>query len=490
MKSTIFTILLITFGLTACSTKKKVNDRQRPIERQAINSLDKPNEIYAYLESGPEHIELEMKKSNINLKYRLSKQSMRDTFNVVMDTLLQQNTFDVDEYNLNVKLAKKNEADIEFEGKQILINFPLHIVAEKETFIQNLLIEGEVHISAVCHIDIDENWNLKTNTELLDYYWLSKPMVKMGVITLPIEKIMNVVIEKAKDEVVAQIDKTVKEKMSLKSQIVSVMDIINKPIPIKNVNGVGLSITLDDFSMTGIRNQFDWSEGIISVSGLGEVGRLEHTEEFDKRAPSFSWLDHTFEKDTSDLYFNIDIGLDIINKVVKEKFVGKRFSESGKEITIMDLEIKGLDEKIGLIAEVQGSYNGQIFLSAVPEFDQRSRKFISKDIEVNLLTKNILHKGLGWMLKGRIKSELDKTLQLSLDDILIPIRSGLANQIEKINKSAEVEINASVQNLNIDAFKFSKESIHARVHIPMILELNVLDFNNIAKATVSNQEEE
>jgi len=488
--------LLITFSLSACSSKKNFKqrpvDRQKHIDRQADYSYDTPYDIYGYLESGPRNIELEMKKSNINLKYRLNKSSMRDTFNVIMDTLLVNNTFDVEEYNLKVKLSKKTDADIEFEGKQVLVNFPLHINAEKETMIQKLEIDGEIHISAVCHIDINNNWQLTTNTELVDYHWLEKPKVKMGIITLPVEKIMNVVIEKAKHKVVSQIDETIKEKMSLKAQIVSVMDLINKPFTLDNVNDVGLTIALDDFSMTGVKNQFDWNEGIISVTGLSEIGRLKAIEENTDNTdlvPTFTWLDQTYDQDTSDLYFNIDVGLDVINKVIKENFVGKKFSESGKEIMIMDLEVKGLDDKLGIVADVEGSYNGQIFLSARPEYKPRSRRFVSKDIEINLLTKNILHKGLAWMLQGRIKSELDKTLQFSLDDIMVPMRAELADQIEQINSTGELEVKASVQDLEIEEFRFSTESIHATIHLPMILELNVFDFNNLAKATVSNEEE-
>jgi len=492
LKSVLFYIVLISFGLSSCSTKKHY--KQRPakrtvsVEKQAVYSYDNPDEIYGYLETGPKHIELEMKKSNINLKYRLNKSSMRDTFNGIMDTLLVNNTFDVEEYNLQVKLSKKSEADLEFEGKKVLVNFPLYIEAEKETMIQKLEIEGEIHISAVCNIDINNDWQLTTDTELVDYYWLEKPKVKMGIITLPVEKIMNAVIEKAKHKVIDQIDETIKEKMSLKSQIVSVMDLINKPFTIDNVNDVGLTIALDDFSMTGVKNQFDWNEGIISVTGMGEVGRLKAIEESSNAVPVFSWLDQTYDRDTSNLYFNVDVGLDVINKVVKENFIGKKFSEKGKEIMIKDLEVKGLDEKLGIVADVEGSYNGQIFLSARPEYKTRSRRFVSKDIEINLLTKNILHKGLGWMLNGRIKSELDKTLQFSLDDIMVPMRAELANQIEQVNSSGELEVKASVQDLEIEEFRFSSESIHATIHLPMILELNVIDFNSLARATVGTDD--
>ena len=483
LKSFLLTALVATVGLTACSSNKHI--KQRSVEKHARFVSDSSYGANPYLEDGPEVIELDMKKSNINLKYRLNKHSMKDTFNSIMDSLLSQNTFDIEEYNLGVKLSKNKAADIEFEGKKVLINFPLIIKAEKETILQKLLIEGEIHVAAICSIEIDGNWELVTDTELVDYFWIEKPTVKMGILSLPVEKIMNRAIEKAKHKVVDQIDHTIREKMALRSQIVSVMELVRKPIIIDGSEDLGLSIAIDDFSMSGVNNQFEWTEGIISVSGMGQIANIDANHNSSEKLPTFSWLDAAYDHDTSDIYFNIDVELDLLNKLAKEKFVGKRFSENGKEITIMNIEIKGLEDKLGVVADVEGSYNGQIFLSAIPEYNPESRKFVSKDIEINLLTKNVLHKGLAWMLKGRIKSELDKTLQFSLDDILKPMRSELAKQIEEINSSGEIELKAMVQDLGIEEFKFSKERIHATIHLPMILELNVLDFNMVSKPTAS-----
>ena len=426
-----------------------------------------------------------MKKSNINLKYRLNKQSMKDTFNSVMDTILVNNTFDIEEYNLDVKLSKNNEADLEFEGKKVTIKFPLHISAEKETFLQKLLIEGEILITAICNIDINKNWELETDTDLLGYSWVEKPIVKMGILSLPVERIMNMIIERTKDDVIDQIDSAIKEKMALKSQIISVMEMLRKPFTLDGISDIGLSIALDRFSMTGVNNQADWTEGMISVSGNGEICSIESSNERSEIIPSFTWLDGDYVQHTSDIYFNIDLGLDLVNKIAKENFIDKHFSDNGKEITIVDLEIKGIDKKLGVVADVVGSYNGQIYLSAIPEYNQQAKVFVSKDIEINLITKNVLHKGLAWMLKGRIKNELDKLLQFSLEDVLIPMRSELAKQILEINSSGELEVKAVVRDLDIQEFNFSTERIHATVHLPMILELAVLDFYVLLKSAIS-----
>lgn len=474
------TILFICFvvSLAACSTKKKVKTRPSIERPEALEEID---EAYGVLDSSPDDIDMEMRKSELNLKYKLNKKSIAKAFNHIVDTLLTNNTITIEEHKLDVKLQKKEEASIEFQEKSVLINFPLKIIAEKETFLQNLLVEGELQLTVITDIEIDKYWNFFTNTELVDFQWIEKPLVKMGSISIPIEKIMNLVIDRTKAKVVKEIDKTIKEEFALRSQIMSVMDLISNPFPIDEVSNIELQLAVDSFAMTGTFNTYDWTEGIISVKGLGEIAGAKDYVEEPGDLPTFEWLDHSYQKDSSDLYFNIDLELERINHFVSDKFVGKKFVEKDKEITIQKIELKGLDEKLGVVADVTGSYNGQIFLSARPEYDPATKEFRSEDIEVSLLTTNVLHKALGWMLQGRIKKELDKTLQFSLKDFLEPIQIQINKQIQEINNSGDIDLSANLKDLNIDEFRFSKTKVHAAVHVPMILELKVLDFEKLIK---------
>lgn len=474
------TILFLSFVITlaACSTKKQVKTRPSPEAQVIAEEIIDP---HGYLAASPNDIELEMRKSELNLKYKLNKKSIVKAFNHVLDTLMTNNTIEIEEHKLDVTLIKKEEATIEFQEKSVLINFPLKIKAERETFLQNLLVEGEIQLTAITDIQIDKYWNLFTNTELVDYAWVEKPKAKLGSISIPIEKLMNLVIDRTKTQVVNEIDQTIRKEFALKSQIISVMDLISSPFTIEKTSNIDLQIAVDSFSMTGTINTFDWTEGLISIKGQGEISGSKDYVNAPDELPAFSWLDQTIEKDSSDLYFNIDLELDRINHFVSEKFVGKTFSEKGKDITIDKIELKGMDDKLGVIADVVGSYNGQIYLSAKPNYDPHTKSFQSEDVEISLLTKNVLHKALGWMLQGRIKKELEKTLDFSLSDFLEPIQNQIDMQIKEINKSGEIDLSANVQDLDIEEFRFSKTKVHAAVHVPMVLEVKVLDFEKLMK---------
>ncbi len=461
-------------SITSCYSKQKI--KERPLSPEAnIEKLD----IIGYFETGPEDIILEMKKSALNLNYKLDKVSLSQSFNFLLDTILNNNPIYLEDQNIDLDLIKKEDATIEFQDKSVLIDLPLQIIANKKTFLQDILVDGELHLSVITDINIDKYWNLFTKTDLIDYYWKEKPQVKIGSINLPIEKIMNLIIDRTKANVVENIDLAIKEKFALKSQVVSIMDMFEQPFAIDQDAGIDLYINIDSFAMSGTYNSLDWTTGIISVGGYGEVkGRKEYSSA-PNDLPIFTWIEPDQNKDTSHLYFNIEIELNRITNILTEKFTGQKFSEAGKEITIQKIEIKGMDDKLGVIADVEGSYNGKILISANPRFDREIKSFVSENIEISLLTKNIVHKALGWMLKGRIKSELDKLLKISLVDFIEPIQNQLDLQVQSINKQGFIELKANIKDLDILEFRFSETKIHGTMHVPIELEMIVSDFNKL-----------
>lgn len=484
-------LIVLLFG-TSCKTKKNISkDRdsrstsrteqvkeQSKVEEQSTNDHNQFNkEDGEIMEESPEALLLALKESQIRLNYRLNKENINDTFNAVIDTMI---TNELLVEGMDITLEKIDRAEIEIEGKKVLIQVPLKITASKETFIQNIKGDGSIRFYIVSNLDIDQNWNLTSTTSLESYEWTEQPKMKLAGFNIPIEKVMNIVIEKTKDGIIHEIDRTVKEDFHLREQIIGVMYTISKPIVLDEASNTTLKVHPGKFYMSGARNTSDWTEGIIKVTGKTHI---THDAKFENREdtimPPFLWMDE--EIDSSDLYFNVDIEFDKINKLVENQFVGQTFSDGDKDITVKGIELKGYDDKVGIIADVEGSYNGQIFLSGVPDYDKYTKSLKAKDIEVKVLTKNVLHKALAWMLKGRIKKELDEMLVISLSDNIQYIQSVINQQIETINEDESIDVIADIKDLDIKKLKFSEKSIHTTIHVPLYLELKIYDLFGLEK---------
>ena len=420
--------------------------------------------------------EVAMKKSNINLKYRLSNEAIKDAFNFTIDSLLVDKSFDIEEYDLDVKLSKTAEADIALEGKRLTIKFPLDIEAKKKTLLKALKFDGSIHVTVVSNIDIDNDWEFTTETKLVDYQWLEKPVVKLGVLSLPIENILNLIINKANEKFISQLDETIKIKFSLKSQIESGLGLIKEPITLDGIDQLGLNVILEDFAMTHIKNKNEWTEGMIAVSGFGEIGEVKNLNIEPKHLPVFSWLDDDYNQKTSNLVFNIDTSIDVINKVARELLIGKKFSEGSKETTITEIVVRSNNGKVEIDADIIGTFKGQVFISLIPEYNEEERRFQAKNIQVKLQTKNILHRGLAWMLKGKIETELHRILKYSVDDLMKVIRGQLGKKIREYNQSGKTELAVSVKDLNVEYFELTNENVQGIIKVTMMLKISLLNF--------------
>lgn len=425
-----------------------------------------------------------MKKSKINLKYRLSNTAIKEAFNFAIDSLLQNKSFVIEEYDLEVNLSKTTSADITLIGKRLTIKFPLDIEAEKKTILKDLQFDGSIHVTAVSNIDIDNDWEFTTDTELVNYHWLEKPIVKMGILSLPIETILNIIIKNANEKFISQLDKTIQAQFSLRTQIEAGLGVIRKPITLASIDHLGLNITLDDFAMTHIKNNNEWTEGIISVAGESEIGEVKNLDVEKKSLPSFSWLDDSFNEKSSNLFFNVASSFEVINEIVRKQLIGRRFSEGVKETTITDIKVRGVDGTVKVEADIIGTYKGQVFVSVTPKYNQAERRFLATNIEVDLQTKNFLHRGLGWMLKGRIESELNKRLQFTLDDLLKIIKGLLSKKLKEQNEAGVTELAASIKQINIEQFTLTTEKLEAVIHLEMVLKISLLNFIAASKKLV------
>ena len=465
----------------SCSTKKKV--KKRPVYEPV-----KVETSVGLLPQGPEDIELEMKRSQVNLQYSIDKGAIADTFNNLLDTLLVGNGFYIEEYKMQVHLKKVEKANIEIEGKSVLINFPLEIQATKKTIFQDVEATGQIYLTIVSEVDVNSDWVVGTQTELVDYHWIEQPKLKMGRMSIGVERLMDLIIERTKDKVVTQIDDSITENLQLKDQILGFAKLIAKPIVLDPTGGIKLFIKVDSIGMSSVLNSVEWTKGFVSFEGEAQIkSEAEESQEatmgeMASKAPIFKWLPNNFGNGSSSLFFGIELALKQINETINKQFKGQRFSEGSHEVTIGNLELRGLDEKLGIIADLSGSYEGQVFISAIPVYDPKKQTFASSDIEINLLTKNVLHKALGWMMQGRIKRELDQLLQVSIKDQMERVQQSINEKVEELNAHGGAEVMANLEDLKVEEFRFSQERIHANIQVPMVLGIKILNLKDLPTA--------
>ena len=226
--------------------------------------------------------------------------------------------------------------------------------------------------------------------------------------------------------------------------------------------------------MSQIRNEEDWSRGNLTVHTKTKITDHNPNEVIPGlKLPDFSWEEEL--DDTSHINIVMDVSYENINGYLKQNFVGQTFSNDGKNITIEDIHLRSSGDKLVADAKVSGSFNGDLQISGKPIFDNDKEAFYTEDIDVQVKTKNILHKAGAWIAKGKIKNKLQELLYFSISDNLNAVQEKVNNEVGKYSKAGQLDLKADIKRVMVNKFVLSPDKIHAFVTLNVYLEAAIQD---------------
>lgn len=470
-----FTCLSILFCFS-CKSNKVVTENKLP-KKQGIEN---PTSNFEKPDHGPNVFDLKnlpSMTSEISVNYRIHKKAIKDTFNLLLDQYIIENV-ELPKVNVQVSLEKYDDANLEFSEKDVLITLPLNINLSKETFLKNLKANGQLELQFVSQVDIDSSWNLMTQTKMFDYRWIEKPQLDIGLVQLPIEHIATMLIERIKSKLEEQIDRSIREEFSLRQKVLNVLQYIETPLETDPSLGIWMQLNPEMVKMTGILNSEEWSSGIVQVNGSAKLFSEKLSPNIAGiQLPKFQWQEEL--NDTSHLFVFSDITYAHIDQQLKLNFVNQTFREADKEITIEDIAIGKEDDHLVVHAKSSGSFNGTIIIKAKPKFDKGQQSFYAEDMKIKLKTNNVLHKAAAWMLKGKIKSQIEEMCKISIKDHLDDFQQKIDDQITKFKKEDGLEIASKIQNVSVTDFILDGDRIHAMFDVGFTLNIDVYDFNKL-----------
>ena len=163
--------------------------------------------------------------------------------------------------------------------------------------------------------------------------------------------------------------------------------------------------------------------------------------------PGFNW--ESTKMDSS----NISISFDLKNRFIEDQlnrvYKGKRFFEKGKELILDTMIVSTFQGKTKVRTKVHGDYNGWIEVTGSPYYNNKDRTVTAETIEIKVLTKNVLIKGLSWILKGKMRRDLSKLLTISLDDYILQLQNELDLELSNINSNNDVYLYLKIGDYKI-----------------------------------------
>ncbi len=429
----------------------------------STDSLDvQPNEVYEQIVYTPKTSTLHIP---ITINVSLLEQKLNERFS---DLIYEDNNIEDD--SLMVKAWKAKEFKISYDGNVLTYAVPIKLWIKKRFDLgftyTDQEIEGSVDLKLKTAINFTKDWNLITKTDFIGYEWIEKPVLKLGVVDIPITPIVDKVLKAKKKTLTQKIDETVKKNVPLSQYIQDIWSVVQDPIDVSTEDfKVWLKITPKNLYTTPIAGTAGQIRTTIGIQCLAEIymDRVPADKQKELSMPAFKMYNSTDEK----VKLNVlaDIPYSTIDTLAGNIMTGETFGDGKHQITVDSMNFYGQMDKMIIGVHVHGFINGAIYLSGIPYYDKTTSSIRISEVDYKLKTKNVLAKVVNLFYKRGLKKMIEENVVISIKEKLEWIKEMSRSELFNRELFDNVYLSGYLNDLDVDAIHLTKEGLKVSVNL-------------------------
>ncbi|MBP8155631.1 MAG: DUF4403 family protein [Leadbetterella sp.] len=423
----------------------------------------------------------EKKPSIISIPIDISIEDLQGKINSGMPNLIYEDNSFEDNQNDELKAKVWRKGNLIFTSvvnDVLTYEVPLKVWAQKRISVlgvsQAPATEFELKLKFSSKFGITTDYSIQTITNGLGYEWITKPVLKYSYVEIPIGPVIGKLISNNLATFAKQIDQTIKDNYSLKPYVIEAWNTAQKPFLASEEYNTWVKLEPLDVYFTPLKAVGKSLKSTFGLKIFVEtlVGTPIYTPKQILTIPNLkavSSISDVFEVQL----FNV-ISFEEATKISRNMFMGQVYDfKNGKyKIEVTDLEIKPDGEYLSLVTTTKGSFKGQIFLKGIPIYDPVKKLVVLTKTELDIKTKNVLHKAGGWLLEGTREKKIESEFGLPVTDI---IEFGKQSVLQTINSeiSKGIKMKGEIFSIVPDQVKVAENGILATVIAKAKVELVV-----------------
>lgn len=363
--------------------------------------------------------------------------------------------------NLMLRVARRAPIRIETRNGYFVFIVPVHIWAKVGWKIEQFGIalskyedvDFEVDIKFVSKVNVLPNWKVQTQTSDNGFTWVSKPVVKVGMFSLPVTSIVEKLIDEQLPMVSKIIDQQVASKVDIKPYMLEAWRNLQTPILVNNAYEAWLKITPLELMMGPLTSKGKNVRLTVGLKARTEtILGARPIVEISNTLPNLQIATTPVEEKFA-VGLIAEVPYAQAQKIAMQQIAGKiyEFKEGKYKIEVTGLELYGQNEHVIVVADLKGSLNGKVYLRGKPVYDAASRSVVVQDLDFDIDTKNKLIKTADWLAHGKMLKMMTPyftvSLAAQLDEAQKMIQQNLANN--KVNPN--ITVNGKLNQLSPDA---------------------------------------
>lgn len=378
-----------------------------------------PMEEYKYSEK---EIQQEKHLSVLNVPVEIPVSEIENQINAKIKGLIYEDNSYEDENNdnLKAKVWKISPIRIVAIDSSFLLEVPLKIWVSAGYKISPLGVtmsgykdtEFSIRIRLISKIGITPQWQLKSETYVDSYDWISDPSIKVAGINIPIKAMVSRLLNKNFDKITQAIDEQVAVNPELKKNAELAWNVARQPVMLAKEYDTWLVIVPTGVVMTPLLAKNNILRSVIGIKGYTQTitSAVKPQVIATQKLPDLQLVSKVQE----------DFKIGLISVVSYEeaarlataKFAGEKFSFlNGKySVEVSSVEMYGQNDRLVIKAGLKGGINGDIYLKGTPYYDPATQQLSLRGLDYDLDTKNSIIRTAGWLLQGQFSRMMEKRM--------------------------------------------------------------------------------
>lgn len=416
--------------------------------------------------------------SDISVSLEIDLPKLQSSINKNLNGVLyEDNSLDGD--NLMIRLTKSDQIRFQVRGNQIDYTLPLKVWVKtgfKKSLFGVLLedyyeAEGIIELQARTQLLITRKWNLQPQTQILSYRWIEEPKLNISGFKLPVTTISDLAFSYGKDKMNGMIDQAIRDNLNLRKYVEQVWSDVQNPMLVNSEHQIWLRITplqvsLSPFVSTPDKLAFNVGMKSVIESSIGE--KLQPSV---RRTQLADLQSHVSNVSECKIFTIADINYAKLEDLARKEMIGKTFTQGKKSITIKEIRIFGIQNKLQVEALVEGSVKGKLIFTGIPVFDNIEKQLVINDFDFDITTKNLLVKSASWIMHNKLLSMMKPMLNYSFKEDIDELLIAFNKSMSAYPLSKGITLQGQILNYNLDRVSVGEKSVKIGGDIKAIIKI-------------------
>jgi Domain of unknown function (DUF4403) len=447
-----FSLLMIFLINSSCGSKKQLNTL-KPEPEAAITPL-----VY------------ELDPSFINVPVSIKLLDIENQTNAILKGLIYENK-DIEDDDIEIRVWKQAPITIKQDkasnNQRIKTTLPLKAVIKyrigTQTMGVNLYKTSEFNLNGVVTLSSDiglSNWKLKSKTSITDLQWKESPSMVVYGKNVPVTYLVNPAIKLFRANIEKSIDESIQASMDFKPNVLNAIEKLTVPFKMNEDYESWLRLVPIEIYSTDAQLKND--------NVLLQMGMKCQMETVIGQQPESKFdAKNILLRPVTDMPNHVTSNIIAIStyedasKIMTKNFSGQEFSSGSKKVTVNKVDIWHKDNNLVIALDLQGSVNGTIYLSGMPQYDAVNKEIYFYKLDYVLDTKNKLLRTANWLAKGLILKRIQDYCKYSIQSNLDEGKQTMLGYLTNYSPVPGVFVNGTMKDIEFEKIQLTNTAILA-----------------------------